>query len=160
MSRKTDYTSHEWLKLLSLGMIAMSYKLTTLKLDSVSRAIGLAREIIAFNSFISESCTKYEPGTLVSDFVNDMKPNVQETCIGVGTGKQLDLAGTVAVANEILARKATPDEANSLRAFVYELSLAVINAAGEGFLSTGNPVSPSEVAFLHDLKQALLAELS
>ena len=62
----------------------------------------------------------------------------------------------MARANQILADRATQEEACAMRAFAYELAFEAANAAGDGFLGTGVKLSAEETEFLHELKRHLL----
>lgn len=163
MSKRENYEIQEWQDLRLLACCGILSKLPagqpdSRKINSISDAVIMIRELLALGTFLSQSLTKYGDYELMNDLILDLKENGKDVANEGSPIMIEDLDRLVSRANEILAERAEEGEAQAYRAFVYELAYEVANASGDGFLGLGSRINMNEAEFLHNLKTRLLGD--
>jgi hypothetical protein len=156
----TNYTSEELLKIaggvmvsgMAVAMVDMGIVSTAIEATAMSKEIAGAAKKYPNNAIIqalfSEEAIKKakadkpEPIAIKAD---EMKP---ETAIATATAK-------INEALAILNQKATPEDVQQYKEFIYACADRVANAAGSGLFGSGVKVSEKEAAALVSLKGVL-----
>jgi hypothetical protein len=156
----TTYTTEE-LKTLIQAPMLVSMAVAMVDLGIVSTAIEAAtmsKEIVgAAKKYPNNSIIQagFSEEVLKSDVAKMEKPEIQSE--DVESGAIVDKA--IEAVNAAIATtngKATPEEVQEYKNFIYSCADAVANAAGSGLFGSGNPkVSDKEAAALAKLKTAL-----
>ncbi|PKL43670.1 MAG: hypothetical protein CVV41_07815 [Candidatus Riflebacteria bacterium HGW-Riflebacteria-1] len=158
MTTKSDFDPKEWSDLMYFACIGLSYKYSTRDIHALSDMVGFLREMLSAHTFLTSAMNKYGNLELLREVINDLvsASKSRQELLNEDFNPFKNLEPTVARANQILADKATSEEARAMRAFTYELAFEIAKAAGDGFLGTGTKVSQSEAEFLSELKSHLL----
>jgi hypothetical protein len=158
MTKKANFDPKEWHDLMYFACIGVSYKYSTRDVHSFGDLIGFIREMMSVQTFFSKAMEKYGKYELMQDVINEMTNacKSRQDLLSDAMQNYSDLGPVVARANQILADRATDDEARAMRAYTYELAFEIASAAGDGFLGTGEKISQAETEFLHELKRHLL----
>jgi uncharacterized protein (UPF0264 family) len=127
-------------------------------ISSAIEAMAMTKEITGAAAYYPHNNViqaAFSDAAMRSGTVKMHKPevNAEELANGVFVDK------AIAAVNEVLASlngKATPDEIQEYKAFVYRVGEAVAEAAGSGLFGSGNPkISDKEAAALAKIKAAL-----
>jgi predicted nucleotidyltransferase len=154
MTKKIDYTAAEWKKLLQAPGAAGMY----IMMSDPSFLIGTLKEAMAVSGSILRK-EKESNSDLLAALLAEFRDRemVKEAQLKFDK-KDLNSAKQAAVdtlteAVDILDRKATPEEAAEIKAWLYEISVKVADAAKEGgFLGFGGEkVSANEKKALQEL---------
>ena len=158
MTRKADFDPKEWHDLMYFACVGVSYKHSIRDIHSFSAMIGFIREMMSVQNFFGQAMEKYGQYELMQDVINEMinACKSRQDLLSDAIQDFGDLEPVVARANQILAQRATDEEASAMRAYTYDLAFTIASAAGDGFLGTGEKLSQAETEFLHELKRHLL----
>jgi hypothetical protein len=155
MSGKADFTVDEWDLLRSSPLMASLLVVAA----SPSGPVGLIRESAAAGKMIMQTAeTAQTPllKTLAEDVMQTM--TIPKPPPGATPGQVQDAAAEILRrTSELLARKATPEEANEVRVWLAKVAQATAEAAKEGgFLGFGGTlVSDQEKAALATVNSTL-----
>jgi hypothetical protein len=163
MTTRTDYTEDEWKTLLDLPRLAAFGAMAA----EEGGPLTSTRELFAAIHTMADSArTAYPDNTLIHEIVTEITQGGDDalgTRVAWEPGDEnlgaamLDQAlATAARARNILAARATAQEASEYAAWVLSIARAGCGAAGSGFLGlVGDRVTPSEARFVADLAAAL-----
>jgi hypothetical protein len=143
MSTTADYTPEE-LTTLAAAVMLSGMAVSMVDVGVVSTAI----EANAMAQEVAGAAKKYphnEQGLKIEVRPEEMKP---ETAVNTAVDR-------INAAITILSAKATPDEIQEYKEFIYACADRVANAAGSGLFGGGEKVSSQEAAALDRLKVAL-----
>jgi hypothetical protein len=156
----TTYTPEE------MNTIASAPMLVGMAIASVDMGIiSTAIEAAAMSKEITGAAQKYPSNSIIQSVFADevlrsgavkmQKPDVKPE--EVQSGAIVDKAiAAVDAAVAVVSSKATPEEIQEYKQFIYACAEAVANAAGSGLFGTGSPkVSDKEAAALTKVKAAL-----
>jgi len=143
MSGKADFTVDEWDLLRSSPLMASLLVVAA----SPSGPVGLIRESAAAGKMIMQTAeTAQTPllKTLAEDVMQTM--TIPKPPPGATPGQVQDAAAEILRrTSELLARKATPEEANEVRVWLAKVAQATAEAAKEGgFLGFGGTLVPDQ----------------
>lgn len=158
MTTKADFEPKEWNDLMFFACIGLSYKYSTRDIHALGDMVGFLREMLSAHTFLTNAMNKYGNFELLKDVINDLVSacKSRQDLLSDDFNTFKNLGPIVEQANQILADKATSEEARAMRAFTYELAFEIANAAGDGFFGTGTKISQGEAEFLSELKSHLL----
>jgi hypothetical protein len=137
---------------MAISMVDVGIVSTAIEATALGQEVASAAKKYPTNSIIqslfSEEAVKQgkEAGTLKIE----VKPEEMKPEVAVDTA-----IAKVNAAMEILNGKATPEEIQQFKEFIYNSAEHVANAAGSGIFGTGSKVSATEAAALTKLKAAL-----
>lgn len=155
-----DYTPEELTTLaaavmlsgMAVSMVDVGVVSTAIEANALAQEVAGAAERYPANpviqSLFSKEATQQakQQGLKIEVKPEDMRP---ETAVDTAIDK-------INAALAILNAKATPEQAQEYKAFIYACADRVANAAGSGLFGAGNPkVSPPEAVALEKLKIAL-----
>lgn len=155
----TAYTPQE------LTALAEAPILTGLAVSLVDLGIvSSVTEAAALSSVLAGSAKKYPANTIIQSIFSEEtiksgaikleKPDIKPA--DIESGAVLDKAITsINNALSLLSGKATAEEIQGYKEFIYAAADTVANAAGSGWFGTGDKVSAKEAAALAKLKTAL-----
>ena len=164
MTTKTDYSDEEWQLLIDVptltGLAVMM---------SGKSGLGTMKEAVSLTQSILDGAKEYPNVELIRAIVDARLKGGEKSSAetftnnpyqGLGIEKFMaTVAEKCKAASEVLAKKATPDEASAFRTWVLSIVDDVSKAAREGgFLGFGGTqVSAEEVAAIDRIKSALTA---
>ena len=164
MTTKTDYSDEEWQLLIDVptlsGLAVMM---------SGKSGLGTMKEAISLTQGILDGAKEYPNVELIGAIVDARLKGGEKSSAetfannpyqGLGIEKFMTtVSEKCRAASELLARKATPEEASAFRAWVLSIADDVSKAAREGgFLGFGGTqVSVEEVEAIDRIKSALAA---
>lgn len=134
------------ISMVDLGIISSMIEATALTKEILNAAKKYPNNSIITSTFAEE--------VIKSGRVKPQKPEV--TAEEITSGAFLDKA--LAAVNQginVVEGKATPEEIQEYKQFIYECGEVVAEAAGSGLFGSGTKVSPKETAALERLKIAL-----
>jgi hypothetical protein len=164
MTKKTDYTSEEWQLLLDVPTLA-----GLAVMMSGKSGLGTMKEALAVTQGTLSGGSAHANIELIQAIVEARlkggETSTAETISGnpySGLGREKFaevVAGKCQAAADLLARKATAEEAQAFKAWVMSITDQVAKAAREGgFLGFGGTqVSAEEVAAIDSIRTALQA---
>ncbi|HRW60138.1 MAG: hypothetical protein RKP20_09940 [Candidatus Competibacter sp.] len=162
MTTKSEYNAEEWQLLLDVPTLA-----GLAVMMSAKSGLGTMKEAISLTRSTLEGGKEFPNVELIQAIVNARlkggEKSTAETFTdnpyqGLGIEKfKAAVSEKCRAASEVLARKATPEEAVAFRTWVLSIADNVSKAAYEGgFLGFGGTqVSPEEVAAIDSIKAAL-----
>ncbi|MGL5080390.1 MAG: hypothetical protein ACRC8A_02775 [Microcoleaceae cyanobacterium] len=136
---------------LSVAMVDMGIVSTAVEAAALSKQIAGVAEKYPNNSVIQ---SVFSMEALKSGRAKMQKPDIkpEEVQSGALVAKAIDtINSTVAMLNG----KATPEEIQQYKEFVYACGEAVANAAGSGLFGSGTKISEKEAVALEQFKTAL-----
>lgn len=135
---------------LAVSMSDLGIVSTVPEAAALSREIGQAAKNYPANAVIQAAFSEEALKSVKMDRP-DVKPEE------VQSGALIERAiGAIHAAVSVLADKATPEEIQEYKAFVYHCGEAVANAAGSGLFGTGEKVSDKEAVALNKFKAVLV----
>jgi hypothetical protein len=155
----SDYTPEDLQKIvnapmmtgLAVAMVDMGIVSTAIEATALSKQIAGAAEKYPGNSVIE---TAFSEATFKSKQVKMAKPDIKSE--DVKSGAVIDQAiETIHTALKTIESKATAEEVDQYKQFVYDCGKAVAEAAGSGLFGSGAKVSAKEAAALDKLKAAM-----
>ena len=160
MTTKTDFTPEEWDALLAGPLAASMYIIV-----ASPSVLGSIKEITAMSKELAKAATRPDNTELLrfmladykdKDIIKRVTPNVK----GKPEEVMASLRTIIETAVNLLNEKATPEESAQIREWMYELGVAVAEAAREGgFLGIGAVrVSDAEKKALAELAELLGVE--
>lgn len=156
----TDYTPEELTTLagavmlsgMAVSMVDVGVVSTAIEANALAQEVAGAADRYPANSVIQSLFSKQatqqatQQGLKIEVKPEDMQP---ETAVDTAIEK-------INAALAILNAKATPEQAQEFKEFIYTCADRVANAAGSGLFGAGNPkISPREAVALDKLKVAL-----
>ena len=162
MATKTNFTAEEWSQV--LGSVMMAGMAVTLA--DPSGLIGMTKEGLASGSALVAAKTDPQSNALVKSIVSDFETSegraaARAVIKNQFAGKQTsEMKGAILAAlgrTAALVDEKAPDDAAGLKAWLFQVSERVANAAREGgFMGFGGVrVSDAEKATLEDVSKAL-----
>jgi hypothetical protein len=159
MSTTADYTPEELTTLaaavmlsgMAVSMVDVGVVSTAIEANAMAQEVAGAAKRYPDNAVIqalfSEDAAKRakDQGLKIEVRPEEMKP---ETAVNTAIDR-------INAAMSILHTKATPDEIQEYKEFIYTCADRVANAAGSGLFGGGEKVSPQEAVALDQLKIAL-----
>ncbi len=160
MTAKTDFTPEAWDALLK-GPLAVNIYIVA----ADPSVFGSIKEVMALSKDIVETLAKPDTGELLrymladlqdKDTVKRLMPNVK----GSPDEVKAALRAEIEAALQVLEEKATPEESQEIRQWMYDLAVRTAEASKEGgFLGIGAVrVSPQEKQALEELAELLGVE--
>lgn len=136
---------------MAVSMADLGVVSTAVEVAAMAREMAGAAEKYPSNTIIQAA---FSSEALKSGGVKFQKPEVTPEEVQAGVLVDRAIAAVQAVVNT-LSEKASAEEIQEYKAFVYACGEAVAKAAGSGLFGTGNPkVSDTEAAALTKLKTA------
>ncbi|WAL61454.1 hypothetical protein [Thermocoleostomius sinensis] len=159
MSTTTDYTPEELTTLaaavmlsgMAVSMVDVGVVSTAIEANAMAQEVAGAAKRYPDNAVIqalfSEDAARRakDQGLKIEVRPEEMKP---ETAVNTAIDR-------INAALTILNTKATPEEIQEYKEFIYACADRVANAAGSGLFGAGEKVSPQEAAALDQLRVAL-----
>lgn len=162
MTTKSEYTAEEWQLLLDVPTLA-----GLAVMMSAKSGLGTMKEAISLTRSTLDGGKEFPNVELIQAIVDARLKSGEKSTVetftdnpyqGLGIEKfKVTVSEKCKAASEVLARKATPEEAAAFRTWVLSIADNVSKAAHEGgFLGFGGTqVSPEEVAAIDSIKAAL-----
>ena len=152
MTNKEDFTGGEW-KLLGAAPYIVGFMTGAADMSAVS----FAKEMTAMGAIINEAGKKFGYNELLRAVLKDKDNKTIDEATkaeleGMSTSEVIDPLRNIAL---LLDTKATREEAEAFKRFLYEVAEKVAEASGEGFLGTGEKTSDAEYEFLVRLSETL-----
>lgn len=148
---KLNYTAQEWVQVVEALIQAPLFMTVSVGQPGMFKTI---KEVAALASGIKAlSKDKYKQNRLIQSLLADF--GQIEQSMGQKHLSYDEALATVRTAAEIVDRAASSEEAQGYRQFIIDLTEHVANAAGEGFMGTGERVSRAETAYINHLKVEL-----
>ncbi len=156
----TNYTPQE-LNVIAEAPMFIGMAVALVDIGVISTAI----EAVALSKQLAEVAQKYPSNSIIQSVFSEeiiksrqskmTKPDVKTE--DIQSGAVVDHAITaVNSALSVIGDKATPDEIQQYKGFIYACADAVANAAGSGLFGSGSPkVSDKEASALAKIKAAL-----
>ncbi len=145
---KSGYTDHEWTQLAEA--IVQAPLNLTLNVGQPGM-IKTIKEVAALASGIKAlSKDKYKDNRLIQGLLADFK-QVEQSMRRERLSYDEALA-VVKAAAQVVDRVASADEARRYKQFIVDVTDHVANAAGEGFMGSGEKVSQAEIDYIDALK--------
>jgi hypothetical protein len=127
--------------------------------------VSTAIEAVALSKQLAEVAQKYPSNSIIQSVFSEevlksrqgkmAKPDIKPEDIQSGAIVDQAIASTN-IALSAVEGKATPEETNQYKAFIYACAEAVANAAGSGLFGSGSPkISDKEASALAKIKTAL-----
>ncbi|HMQ31923.1 MAG TPA: hypothetical protein PKD53_14435 [Chloroflexaceae bacterium] len=165
MSEREDYSDEEWATVVSAPVAVIAAVIGA----SPGGPLAIMQEVGAAVKAFERAAEERRANPLIAAVLVTLKGRFEAFMGKAGdpAAEQVDImelgkdperaVAAVAAARELLARKAPPEHAAELRAWLYELAVDVAHAAPEGgFLGMGGEqVSAPEQAMLDRLAEAL-----
>ncbi len=154
MTAKADFTAAEWERLLEAPVIAgMAISMSSPSvLGSIGESMAIAK---TFAASLPQAAGNELLTALLADFQNKETAQLAKPQFDTKDPAQLkqEMASRLQIAVDLLNQKATPDEAQAIRQWLYQVATNVATATKEGgFLGFGAVrVSDAEKAALVDL---------
>ena len=164
MTTKTDYSDEEWQLLIDVPILA-----GLAVMMSGKSGLGTMKEAVSLTQGALSGAKEYPNVELIGAIVDARLKGGEKSSAetftnnpyqGLGIEKFMaTVSEKCKAASEVLAKKATPEEASAFRAWVLSIADDVSKAAREGgFLGFGGTqVSVEEVAAIDRIKSALAA---
>lgn len=164
MTTKTDYSDEEWQLLIDAPILA-----GLAVMMSGKSGLGTMKEAVSLTQGTLSGAKEYPNVELIGAIVDARLKGGEKSSAetftnnpyqGLGIEKFMaTVSEKCKAASEVLAKKATPEEASAFRAWVLSIADDVSKAAREGgFLGFGGTqVSVEEVAAIDRIKSALAA---
>ncbi len=136
---------------LAVAMVDLGIVSSVIEATALSKEIAGAAKKYPNNTIIQ---SVFSEAVLRSGAVKPEKPEIkpEEVQSGAVVDKAID---SINAALTVLDGKATPEEIQEYKAFIYASANAVANAAGSGLFGSGAKVSNKEAAALGKLKATL-----
>jgi hypothetical protein len=161
MTTKASYTAEEWQLLLDVPTLA-----GLAVMMSGKSGLGTMKEAIAVTQGTLSGSATHPGSELIQAIVTARKGGEKSTAEsftdnpyqGLGREKFVEMvAGKCKAANDLLARKGTPEEAAAFKDWVVSIADGVAKAAREGGILGfgGTLVSAEEVAAIEQIKASL-----
>lgn len=156
----TTYTAQELSDIaeapVTAGMVVsiadMGIVSTAIEMAALSKVLANSAEKYPSNSIIQ---AVFSPEAIKSGGFKIDKPDIKPEDVQAGTAVDKAIAA-INTTLALLNTKATPQEVQEYKAFIYDAAEAVAEAAGSGLFGSGNPkVSEAEASALARLKAAL-----
>ena len=157
MTTKSQFSAEEWNSLLNAPTLVALYVALASPgmVDSIKESMAAA---LAISKIVQAPPANELIGALIVDFKNtdllkQAQPKIDKNDLAQVRGQ---IMGLVSQAGAALEAKATPEEADYYKHWLYQVAVDAANAAKEGdFLGIGGQrVSPQEVAALKEIATA------
>lgn len=158
MTTQADFTASEWQQLeQSIGLVAGAINTADFTFFS------FLKEVFVLTNYLDKAKSEYKDNELITSLLEtvtkeDYKQQTENAKkVEVETFEEFIEAACQAL-REVVAiadKKATPQEAEGYRKFLYEVADKVANASGSGWFGTGVKVSKTESFVLDKFKTAL-----
>lgn len=148
---KSNYTAQEWTQVVEAVVQAPLNMTLNVGQPGMFKTI---KEVAALASGIKAlSKDKYRDNDLIQTLLTDFG-QVEQSAGRKRLTYDETLTG-VKAATEIVDRVASSGEAQGYKQFIIDLTEHVANAAGEGFMGTGEKVSQAEIDYINTLQTEL-----
>ncbi len=148
---KSAYAESEWTRLAQVIVLApLNMSLNVGKPGMIKTVKEVAALASGIKALVKE---KYKDNELIQALLADFKDLEQSM-----NRERLDYEQTLAeikAAAEIVEQRASPEEAQGYKQFLIDLTEHTANAAGEGFMGSGEKVSQAEIDYIDVLKSRL-----
>ena len=154
MATKEDFSNEEWQALMKAPVVAAA---TIMAFDS--GIVSKIREFLAATKYLQEAWVEFASYPIVKEIIKEFADPGGLNWAGEKPITELTLGSDAPIFQEtldILADRASVEEIEAYKAFIYKVAFTVAKAAGDGFFGFGNPISEREKEFLNRLKQELL----
>jgi hypothetical protein len=159
MITKADFTSDEWLNIVTAPQMASIY----ISLASPGGLVGSIKEMMVFSKLIAEAEKEGSDNSIINAVVADIKELIEkkEKLNMPEMGKNAEDIKTQCIKNlrslDVLLKEKAPEEAGGYKRWVYKTAKNSAEAAKEGgFLGFGGvQVNDAEVEALREIAGAL-----